>query len=70
MYQNNKINLSNTEISQLQKTHYKSPCNWIKSSVSSMTSAGVTSSILELLVAAKQGGTDEWTDTLTDNATS
>ena len=32
-------NLSNTEISQLQKTHYKSPCNWKKSSVSSMTSA-------------------------------
>ena len=39
MYQNNKGNLSNTEISQLQKTHYKSPCNWIKSSVSSMISA-------------------------------
>ena len=39
IYQNNKRNLSNTEISQLQITHYKSPCNWIKSSVSSMTSA-------------------------------
>ena len=39
IYQNNKRNLSNTEISQLQRTHYKSPCNWIKSSVSSMTSA-------------------------------
>ena len=39
IFQNNKRNLSNTEISQLQRTHYKSPCNWIKSSVSSMTSA-------------------------------
>ena len=39
IYQNNKGNLSNTEISQLQKTHYKSPCNWIKFSVSLMTSA-------------------------------
>ena len=39
IYQNNKRNLSNTEISQLQKTPYKSPCNWIKSSVSSMTPA-------------------------------
>ena len=39
IYQNNKRNLSNTEITQLQKAHYKSPCNWIKSSVSSMTSA-------------------------------
>ena len=36
---NNSRNLSNTEISQLQRTHYKSFCNWIKSSVSSMTSA-------------------------------
>ena len=27
------------DISHMQKTHYKSACNWIKSSVSSMTSA-------------------------------
>ena len=39
IYQKYERNVSNTEISQLQKTHYKSPCNWIKSSVSSMTSA-------------------------------
>ena len=39
IYQNNKRNLSNTEISQLKKTQYKSPCNSIKSLVSLMTFA-------------------------------
>ena len=43
IHQNNKRNLSNIEISQLQKTYYKSPYNWIKSSVSSIVSVTLPS---------------------------